>query len=180
MKRQWRNILAEWRTEMKKKGCFPKEIFPTLMQRLTVAIEPTLTDKLKSGFRTSGLHAVNREVLKKLPSAPVNRERESWYPERRADRHPGLIEELWCRRGRNVMPRRRLVEDATTGPVASTSTATVSVPNARLVASTSLIAYASPVSSTSTAPVSVAYASPMASTSTSPVSVAYASPVAST
>ena len=51
MKRQWRNILAEWRTETRKKGCFPKEIFPSLMQRLTVAMEPTLADNLKSGFR---------------------------------------------------------------------------------------------------------------------------------
>ena len=79
-----------WRTEMKKKGCFPMEIFPSVMHRLTVAIEPTLPDNLKSGFRTSwlhpvdrksgfrasGLHPVDREqVLKKLSFTPMNRKR---------------------------------------------------------------------------------------------------------
>ena len=44
-----------------KKGCFPMEIFPSLMQRLTVAIEPTLPDNLKSGFRASSLHPVDRK-----------------------------------------------------------------------------------------------------------------------
>ena len=193
MKRQWRNILAEWRTETRKKGCFPKEIFPSLMQRLTVAMEPTLADNLKSGFRTSGLHPIDREqVLKKLPSAPVNRERAVGILNAGLidilERNRGADDQPQRRRGRKVVPGRRLVVDATTGPVASTSTAPVSVASTSTapisVASTPTapvtVAYARPVASTPTAPVTVAYARPVASTPPAPVTVAYARPVAST
>ena len=105
---------------------------------------------LQDGFRTSGLHPVDHpvdrdEVLKKLPSAPVNCERAVSAGLRNRGAETNLSADA---EGRKVVPGRRLVVDAATGPVESTSTAPISV------------------ASTSIAPVSVAYAGPVASSST--------------
>ena len=139
MKRQWRAVLGDWRTESRKKGCFPKQLFPALLQRLTIAIAPTLEQNLKSGFRSSGLYPVNRdEVLKKLPSAPVGGERAIGILNAGLidllQRNRGQGDEPQRKRGRKVVAGRQLREEVAgpstatavraTGAAAATATAT--------------------------------------------------------
>ena len=71
MKRTWRDVLTCWKRETKVNGPFPKEIFPALLNRLTIKME-TVHSNLISGFRSCGLHPLDRsEVMKKLPQLPT-------------------------------------------------------------------------------------------------------------
>ena len=68
MKRAWRTILSNWRTEMRRTGDIPKTVFPSLLARLDSKIRETVSKNLISGFRSTGICPLNREVaLQKLP-----------------------------------------------------------------------------------------------------------------
>ena len=70
MKRLWRTVLQEWRRESRRKGTFPKECFPTLLNRLNNSLQTTICANLKAGFETCGLYPINRnKPLQKLPSS---------------------------------------------------------------------------------------------------------------
>ena len=64
MKRSWCKILKKWRQETRRTGDVPKEIFPSLLRKLEIDVNQTVS----SGFRCCGLYPLNRnEVLKRLP-----------------------------------------------------------------------------------------------------------------
>ena len=69
MKGDWRDVLKEYRREIRRKGAIDKAYFPQLLSRLMTVIQPTLAENLITGFRTCGIYPIDRqEVLKKLPS----------------------------------------------------------------------------------------------------------------
>lgn len=67
-KKKWRQILDKWRSETKSSSSIPKEYFPTLLNRLWLAVSENVSNNLQSGFRATGLCPFNpQEVLKRIP-----------------------------------------------------------------------------------------------------------------
>ena len=65
LKVEWKRILGNWRRESRQKGSIPKNQFPGLLDNLQHQLKP---ENIKSGFKASGIHPVDREqVLKRLP-----------------------------------------------------------------------------------------------------------------
>lgn len=69
LKKHWRVILEEWRTTAGRQiESLPKEVFPKLLKKLMVALEPTAEKNIKSGFAATGIRPLNpQRVLDKLP-----------------------------------------------------------------------------------------------------------------
>ena len=69
MKESWRKILQEWKREVRTKGSFNKQFFPSLLKRLVNLQLGSMKRNLESGFRTTGIFPLNRqEPLSRLPS----------------------------------------------------------------------------------------------------------------
>ena len=69
MKELWRKILQEWKREVRTKGSFNKQFFPSLLKRLVNLQLGSMKRNLESGFRTTGIFPLNRqEPLSRLPS----------------------------------------------------------------------------------------------------------------
>ena len=69
MKGDWRDVLKEYRREIRRKGAIDKAYFPQLLSQLMTVIQTTLAENLITGFRTCGIYPIDRqEVLKKKPS----------------------------------------------------------------------------------------------------------------
>ncbi|KAF0708139.1 Jerky-like, partial [Aphis craccivora] len=67
VKGSWRKLLGEWE-ENNGNNLVTKEIKPTLLRRLLLEIDPTITNNLKSGFQACGIFPCDVEVLlKKIP-----------------------------------------------------------------------------------------------------------------
>lgn len=67
VKGSWRKLLGEWK-ENNGNNLVTKEIMPTLLRRLLMKIEPTITNNLKSEFQACGIFPCNVEVLlNKIP-----------------------------------------------------------------------------------------------------------------
>ena len=67
LKRKWRQIIANWKMTPsgKKYDTLPKHMFPARLKELISALN---TDNLKSGFKTCGIHPLDKTpVLEKLP-----------------------------------------------------------------------------------------------------------------
>lgn len=77
-KKKWREILDKWRSETKSSSSIPKEYFPTLLNRLWVALSQNVSNNLKSGFRATGLCPFNpQEVLKRIPDVQTEADDEN-------------------------------------------------------------------------------------------------------
>ena len=69
MKESWRKILQEWKREVRTKGSFNKQFFPSLLKRLVNLQLGSMKHNLESGFWTTGIFLLNhQEPLSRLPS----------------------------------------------------------------------------------------------------------------
>ena len=60
--------------ESRRTGEIPKEILPLLMARLDTKVRENVSDNLKSGFRTCGIHPLDRNImLQRLPDSDINK-----------------------------------------------------------------------------------------------------------
>ncbi|XP_071959534.1 jerky protein homolog-like [Antedon mediterranea] len=103
MKVVWRNILDNWRKTSRRQGTIPKEVFPTLLNRLWNKVKENVASNLKGGFREAGLYPFNpQEVLKNLPGAE-----ERDHDEIGRDLDASLVELLMENRGQDKAPKRK-------------------------------------------------------------------------
>lgn len=66
LKKKWRTTLTEWK--LQNKGCIPKSEFPRVFKKTLTAMEPTMQQTIKSGFRACGIFPLSPEVvLNKIP-----------------------------------------------------------------------------------------------------------------
>lgn len=60
LKKHWRAILEEWRiTAGRHIKSLPKEVFPKLLKKLIVALEPKTENNIKAGFASTGIRLLN-------------------------------------------------------------------------------------------------------------------------
>ena len=68
VKKEWRQILRDWRSESRSPGTIPKTQFPTLVQRLWSSMSTKVPSWLQSGFLATGLSPFNPDaVVNKMP-----------------------------------------------------------------------------------------------------------------
>ena len=73
MKESWRKMLPEWKREVRTRGSFNKQFFPSLLKRLVNSQSRLIKHNLESGFRTTGIFPLDRqEPLSRLPSPIVD------------------------------------------------------------------------------------------------------------
>lgn len=70
LKQAWRYCLTTWKDSNTRLNAIPKSSFPTLVRESLERINNvgSISDNLKSGFRATGIHPIDRHViLQKLP-----------------------------------------------------------------------------------------------------------------
>ena len=69
MRESWRKILQEWKREVRTKGNFNKQFFPSLLKKLVNLQSRSMKHNLESRFQTMGIFPLNhQEPLSRLPS----------------------------------------------------------------------------------------------------------------
>ncbi|XP_066930866.1 uncharacterized protein [Clytia hemisphaerica] len=69
VKKFWRQSLEAWRRETRIKDDLQKTCFPAILRSTFIRIERELGTALESGFRTCGIHPLDRtKIAKKIPS----------------------------------------------------------------------------------------------------------------
>jgi len=73
MKKQWRNLLLEWKSQKQSTVTLPKEKFPGLLKQLMKKLQENQKENLISGFKKCGIVPVSAEAIKsRLPSQDSN------------------------------------------------------------------------------------------------------------
>lgn len=62
LKKKWRAVLTQWKA--KNRGVVPKTEFPSLIHKLLQAMQPTMSQNIKSGFESCGIIPFNPDKVK--------------------------------------------------------------------------------------------------------------------
>ncbi|KAF0696230.1 DDE-1 domain-containing protein, partial [Aphis craccivora] len=125
IKGSWRKLLGEWK-ENNGNNLVTKEIMPTLLRRLLLEIDPTITKNLKSGFQACGIFPRDVEVLLKKNPGQTADDSQSIIESSLItclEKKIGQKKTLWQKKKINVPPGKSITT-ADLAPEPSTSTAT--------------------------------------------------------